>query len=144
VKPVDQDRFAKRCDKCPGFHANGNCASAVIASILELPLSEVPYFVEAKHGWWPWLEEWLERRGYEIEVVARENLPPGPVYASGTSPRGFSHAVVWEGGPNGRVVHDPHFTRAGLAGDPTMFAVIRPAKERCIGCGRGRDEPRQA
>lgn len=133
------ERFAEKCACCGKIKKNGDCASAVIASLMELPLSEVPFFAESKHGWWFWLNEWLERRGWVIEHVKRADLPMAPVWASGKSPRGFEHAVVWEGGPNGRVVHDPHPSRAGIS-DPGDFHVLRPATKVCAGCGR-EDEP---
>lgn len=129
-------RFAANCTACGQCSQHGDCASAVIASLLDLPLSEVPFFVEANHGWWWWLEEWLDKRGLELEHVERENLPAGPVYCEGKSPRGFMHAVVWEGGPNGKVVHDPHPSRAGVA-EPLRFKVIKPAAKLCGACGRG-------
>lgn len=48
-----------------------------------------------------------------------------PVSAGGESPRGdFDHAIV---ACNGRLLHDPHPTRAGLAGDgPTTIDLFVP------------------
>ena len=53
MKPVDQTRFG-----CPG----GNCYQAVIASILELDLEEVPDFMNMGSGMTEALYKWCSER----------------------------------------------------------------------------------
>jgi hypothetical protein len=60
VKPVDQTTFG-----APG----GNCFSACVASLLEIPLSEVPYFmgdgpIEQEYDWFNPFLAWLRERGW--------------------------------------------------------------------------------
>lgn len=103
----------------------GDCQRAVIASLLDLPLSEVPHFLaESDHtafGFYSLIEDFLDACGFEMAWNATPiyHLRTGQdVYhqISGPSPRGEGvwHAVV---GLNGSIVHDPHPSRAGLLGD---------------------------
>lgn len=93
----------------------GNCGSAVIASILELPLREVPSFHGNDGEWFRKLWDFLKTRGMQPETYARSVLPVNAyAYVSGMGPRGFRHACVWWGGPEGRIVHDPHPAGGGL------------------------------
>lgn len=108
--PVFQNKFG---------HPEGNCGGAVVASILELPLAEVPPLKGEDGKWFAVLWQFAQKHGYQIEVYARSVLPPyAYAYVSGMGPRGWRHACVWWGGPNGRIVHDPHPDGAGLVTDP--------------------------
>lgn len=107
MKPVMQTTFGEE---------KGNCLSACIASILELPIEEVPNFCEEdREDWWRSCWTWLYSRGYVgIEV----SIQPGvlsPVWheyciLSGEGPRGCHHAVVGraKGYQGFEYVHDPH------------------------------------
>jgi len=117
VIPVDQTRFGS-----PG----GNCLAACVASLLELPLADVPQL-----GPTTWLDDlgaWLLKRGlypicFKIDAPWR---PTGLYILAGKSPRGdFLHAVVARGD---EVVHDPHPSRAGVLShvDVTLFVPIDP------------------
>jgi hypothetical protein len=119
--PVTQDVFGP----------NGNCMAACIASILELPLKEVPNFAEhnykADGSAWRNAMQFLYDRGlilvghHMFEVGAKlpdfDALPEhlkncGPYYLQcGPAERGFEHCTV---GWRGKVIHDPHPSRAGL------------------------------
>ena len=44
---------------------HGNCMQAAIASLLELPLEEVPHFLEHGHMWFEVFYEFLKKNGYE-------------------------------------------------------------------------------
>jgi hypothetical protein len=103
----------------------GDCFRACVASILELPISEVPHFAQLTHGsssaaFWNMAYDWLEERGYEYTFCSRVNRPGRDKaefhMLTGLSPRGNGtyHCVVAQGGV---IVHDPHPTHAGLAGD---------------------------
>lgn len=126
--PVTQDIFGER----------GNCLAASIASILELPLSEVPNFQDfnfnpdgTENGnWYREIWKFLLPRGYNLwyrygtagELPAMmEGALPYHIIA-GLGPRGYMHATV---GLNGVIVHDPHPSRAGLV-TITDFGFLVP------------------
>lgn len=107
MKPVDQTQYA-------GEGAGGNCVQASLASILELSLSAVPHFLETADRPEEWelaFMDWLEERG--IGYIRREGewVFDGYYLASGPSPRGVSHMVVYH---DGKLAHDPHPSRAGI------------------------------
>jgi hypothetical protein len=138
VKPVDQTTFGS-----PG----GNCLSACIASLLELPIDYVPYFgppdrVGTGEEWMANIARWLVPRGFYLIVL--EYMPDAPVpglhIQGGMSERGLKHAVIAEGS---RIVHDPHPSRAGLTRpedvqilvplDPARVAMPGPRGHDCNG-----------
>lgn len=101
----------------------GDCLSACLASVLELPLGDVPRFceIEDPDAWGPAIDDWLAPMGlYFVEVgwsewFAAEVLPrAGWHLVAGLSPRGHRHSVV---GYAGRLVHDPH---PDVAGEPKL------------------------
>lgn len=97
----------------------GNCMQAVIASIFELPLSDVPNFIELDDWIRPY-KKFFKDRGYDYGIIS--NMPKdhikkalkydggvnGYFYASVSSKTfdGVSHAVVIDS--NLTVVHDPN------------------------------------
>lgn len=112
----------------------GDCFRACIASILELPLDDVPHFVqigltphpddpqplaEGNSDWWYYLRDWLRPRGLiYFDIPAGEDAPDALISAlgyhtiTGLSPRGdWQHVVVGRGG---EIVHDPHPEGGGL------------------------------
>jgi RNase P/RNase MRP subunit p29 len=104
VIPVDQTRFTV---------PEGDCFNACVASLLELPLAEVPHFC-SHDDWWSYFNGWLEARGlYAINFQLTNNWRPEGLYIlNGRSPRGtYNHSVV---ALRDRVVHDPHPSRAGI------------------------------
>ncbi len=114
MKPVDQDRFGTD---------EGNCLHACIASLLELPLTDVDFPLAVQGNWVRPMQDWLAARGFFYSETPAKGVPyfwlPGPLcILCGPSPRlptPFQHAVV--GRVNGyahEVVHDPHPSRAGL------------------------------
>lgn len=132
MKPVDQTVFT-----VPG----GNCFSACVASMLELPLDEVPYFMgtwdEPEGAWWHRFTAWLGARGWSAVMFAIGSGYPAPgqlCILGGRSPRDLLtaeerraagvelpdgetllHVVVGRGTADGvEVVHDPHPSRLGL------------------------------
>ena len=111
----------------PEIGQYGDCQRAVIASLLDLPISEVPHFLQDAGGdpciYWDSIQAFLHKHGYAWLVVpARSGAAffgeTCPIYheISGPSPRGngVMHAVV---GMDGRVVFDPHPDGTGLAGE---------------------------
>lgn len=126
LTPVDQAVEGIGPDGKP----RGDCLSASVATILDLPTSAVSLFTGSS---WPaqvaQLNEWLAPRGLVASVSSTP--PAGPSVAKGPSPRFTSvdHCVV---AVDGRIVHDPHSSRAGLRGPATAYLSIVP-----VGAARG-------
>lgn len=124
MKPVDQEFI-----NIPGVQY-GDCQRACIASLLELPIAEVPHFLAIAEGdpetFWELLYEFCESKGYQYHpwFTARqmelEDDLDGYCVISGPSPRGggILHAVI---GRYDQVVFDPHPSKTGLSGDPSEW-----------------------
>lgn len=113
----------------PEIGQYGDCQRAVIASLLDLPMSKVPHFIQIANNdpamFWEELQKFCRSKGYvylATDVPAYAWGDDGDVYheISGPSPRGNGvfHAVV---GKNGQIAFDPHPSRAGLAGEPSEW-----------------------
>jgi len=154
MKPVDQA-------------SDHDCLRACIASIFELLPGEVPQFGAAAIGTERAslaqdedLRNWLSLRGIGLLHVTNPKIvfaqggksaqcPWGYCVAGGKSPRGdWDHAIVYDardGEP--KMVHDPHPSRAGFAGDPsyfTCFLLEDPGllKRRFeVGASQGKEAP---
>jgi hypothetical protein len=101
-------------DTGPG---TGNCLQAAVASLLDLPLEEVPHFI--LHSDWE-VRFWtfMEDHGYTVRQVL---AGPGVTgIAVGPTVRGTFHAVVMA---DGEVVWDPHPSRHGLLRVAHVYAV---------------------
>ena len=108
MKPTHQTIF-----KVP----EGNCVQACVASILELPLDEVPNFI-LEDDWFAALREFVATFGMAVvdlyfegrHWTTRGRHPVvdrwGDIYwmAGGDGPRGIKHCVVYCGS---EMVHDP-------------------------------------
>lgn len=107
----------------------GDCWKACIASLLDLPMESVPHFAELGDTWWEATQEFIEtqKAGHELrwwEDILAVNVGSEFLIASGPSPRGdFQHAVIVDRA--GQLVHDPHPSRAGLAGPASTFFGLR-------------------
>lgn len=124
MTPVDQ-QFTNR----PEIGQFGDCQRAVIASLLDLPIEQVPHFLQEAEGesdpYWTGMQTFLRKFGFAFLENNRAWSffgDEGDIYhqISGPSPRGngLYHAVV---GCNGQIVFDPHPSRAGLVGDPAEW-----------------------
>jgi hypothetical protein len=115
--------------------AIGDCFPCCIASILELPRSEVPHVYDGEgftdetgEVGMKRLQDWLAPRGmYYLEFgITAESLPDWSKFLnchyvfSGISPRGFRHATV---GYNGELAHDPHPSRDGVLPDDGRYSL---------------------
>ena len=121
MKPVDQDKFVASEDADP--RVMGNCMQAAAASMMEVPLDEVPHFAAQGDAWWSSFVEWHAERGYAVEIFTtpvRDRIG----YVTGKSPRGdFWHLVI---GDHERVLHDPHPSRDGIAEAPMEWWYLLP------------------
>jgi hypothetical protein len=98
----------------------GNCQQAVVASVLGLPIEDVPNFNECR-GFWNGYHAFLKSRGF-IDVELPNNRCPDCFYlAYGKSPRGVLHAVVYHGG---NLAHDPHPSRAGIIAVDEVHLIV--------------------
>lgn len=124
MKPVDQTQFF---DKDKG--TNGNCQQAALASLLELPLDDVPNFMEqhkaCKGHFWELFFDFVRSKGFEpYERYATKDGAPtfrGYYLAYGPSSRGVSHAVVYK---DGQLAHDPHPSRDGIKAVETICLLV--------------------
>lgn len=110
----------------------GNCFAAAIASIMEVPITEVPnvetLFDVKNVSWHAVMQAWLEDKGYrlsdndsfkrayhdedrELNTFDARYCHNQYYLVSGMSPRGVSHVCIYQ---NGKMVHDPHPTREGI------------------------------
>ena len=102
------------------FGLQGNCMAACLASILDKPLQDIPDFIgilenvpdnERHIVFHDAIDDYLDSIGYERTFhpysTAYNRFSGVDEYyiVTGTSPRGYSHAVVY---CNGKPYHDPH------------------------------------
>jgi len=134
MKPVVQTKFED----------GANALDACIASVLELPLEQVPHFNGEGADWVLALDQFVRRFGCSPVVIEQQALRYicwlSDVYsiASGRSERGDMHSVVWLGN---KMVHDPHPDRTGLMGDPlsfTLFVMLDPARTDSVSVVSGK------
>lgn len=101
------------------FGSTGNCMSACLASIFEVPLGEVPNFFTVggtePDKWWKTCRDWLRTKGFGVMSLAVDSnilsMYEGIFIVSGKSNRGFEHAVVFK---DGKIIHDPHPSLDGI------------------------------
>lgn len=108
----------------------GNCWQACIASLLDMPIDQVPHFARDEPEWWFYKTCLfvLRQTGYNLGCFNPDfpiTEPGGYVIATGRSPRGdYSHSVILDG-VTGELAHDPHESRAGLEGPPVdVFCFV--------------------
>lgn len=101
----------------------GNCMQASVASILGLPLDEVPHFAETGDAGdvWDAFEEYLLGKGYCVHMLSKNSRPDGLYLATGKSLRGVSHMVVMHGD---KVHHDPHPSKTGLIDIDFVYLLV--------------------
>lgn len=147
MTPVYQDRFGAR---------DGNCFAACIASLLDLPLSEVPNFAaagDADDWWWYAAICWLAERGWWVRTIASvsavdddEHVSEDTLYILGvpsTIHEGLLHAVIGRRvGRRWRIVHDPNPGSAATANPVDVFHLVRysPFETRFAWSARELDE----
>ena len=116
MTPADQTTFGYK--RFP-FRA-GNCLSACVASILDIPTDAVPDFIDKddryEHTWLMRLNAWLAREGLCVWHYSITDLSECADFcdyyiAWGNSVKYNLHAVVAK---RNCIVHDPHPSRTGL------------------------------
>lgn len=134
MKPVMQTKFTTE-----DMTVHGNCHAACIASILELPLEDVPALEDMGHEWSNALSIFLIERGYcwhgtfwatddpdwWQHLTERCKGVDGFYMVWGGSPRAHvkrGHSVVYQ---DGAMVHDPHPDGAGLRGVKSVLMIER-------------------
>ena len=117
----------------------GNCVAACVATVLGIPLAQVPHFIEfgiaygdsedvqtvsSGNNWWAMMLGFLAGRG--LWVVELDKVTDADrhefVLVAGMSPRGVVHQVVYR---EGRLWHDPHPSRDGVL-DVREVLAVRP------------------
>ena len=100
------------------FGDEGNCMSACLAMMLDIPLSSVPNFFDmgdTERQWWNALREWLAE--YNVGIVTTDlkgallHATKGYLIVGGSTERGLEHAVIYK---DGELWHDPHPKGSGL------------------------------
>lgn len=115
------------------FGKSGNCLSACVASILELPLTDVPNFCQMFPDWWGNFQDWLYNKNLcAIEVCLKKGCLIGSqgcmCILSGISPRSVGlHCIVARTSFSGfEYVFDPHPDDSFLIGEPTHALFLVP------------------
>ena len=121
MTPVDQSKLHD-----PDNGIMGDCWRACVASILDLPLGDVPELESASDPY-DTLSRWACLRGCYLLGFEPGNPPFGYSIAVGPSPRGKNrfHCCIAK---DGEIVFDPHPDRTGLK-EIHRFEVIRNAHE---------------
>ena len=128
--PINQTQFA-------GQGVGGNCVQACVASLLELPVEDVPHFLEiaaSPDEWELAYEDWLESRGLVNLRFEYHHIFEGFYLATGPSVRGVNHMTVFY---DGELAHDPHPSKSGLV-QVTRTRILVPRDiARWIGPAHG-------
>ena len=115
----------------------GNCVSACVATILDIPLERVPHFVEYGlelgdepegkvsngNAWWAMMLGFFYAWEYtlvELDSVETSEDPWEYLLVAGQTSRGVLHQVVYRAGA---LWHDPHPSREGLTSIVEVLAV---------------------
>lgn len=136
MKPVTQTKFTTTDQS-----VHGNCLAACLASLLELPLADVPALEEMGDEWFNAMFQFLNQHGYdylgtkytgpssnrfwwEFLLEAQPGVD-GYFIVGGKSPRAWvtrGHAVIYK---DGVLAHDPHPSCAGLLEVEDVMLIVR-------------------
>jgi len=121
----------------------GNCMQAVVASLFELELNEVPNFIELGEEWFMEMWDFYRERGYglmcfdpkgDIELTKKVLAHDGGVNGywdasvkSQTFDDGSTHAVVIDKDMN--IVHDPNPNQRALKLKPEDILMVYTVKD---------------
>ena len=111
----------------------GNCTESCIASILDLPIEEVPDFhkdltrpgeetsSDEIREFWRRIEDFLQSKNRIMMTIPLNWVPPVYYLASGNTVRDTHHMVIMR---DSRIFHDPHPSRAGLSNITHKWLII--------------------
>lgn len=133
MKKVLQDKFGA---------GTGNCFAACLASILEIPLSDID-FIATDEEWLEKTNNYLWKYGYmwmeiDLEILMEKNVVPFYKFKNllcvltGKSPRFdcnhcFVAKVTWdESGFTYKELHDPHPDQTYIDGKPKLMGFMIP------------------
>lgn len=143
--PVTQTKVVVR-NSAGYIIQNGNCYAAVIASLMDLPITEVPnvevFYRFDDSPWQETMQAFINLMGYELFSDDRFRVFHDSAYGidngkraeylsyceskyylvSGKSPRGVYHICIYL---NGKLVHDPHPTREGLLSEEIFQELLK-------------------
>lgn len=143
--PVTQTKVVVKNSKGEQV-VHGNCFAAAIASMMELPITDVPnvevFFCSDNNHWQEIMDLFLQLKGWELFTnndfkvfhdgrygVAECNRGEMMRYCedkyylvSGQSPRGVKHICIYQ---NGKLVHDPHPSKDGLLTEEIFQELIK-------------------
>jgi hypothetical protein len=132
VTPIHQTIYAGDPSGVPG-----NCLQAALASMLDLPLTDVPHFVaddvrtDGDLHWWTEMRRWCLDRG--LSIRGDREPEPGECYlGGGPSPRDpvfRSHVAVYR---DGHLEHDPHPDGTGVVEVRTRWTVRPQPREQRV------------
>lgn len=107
----------RRTTQTDTSRGNGNCLQAAVASLLDLPLSQVPHFVR-----WPDWEirfmNFMKEHGTPVTLGPYSGTSTG--IGIGPTIRDTTHAVVLK---DGQMYWDPHPSRDGLLRVTHVYAT---------------------
>ena len=119
----------------------GDCWRAGIASVLGIPIADVPHFLrdnpdqegDTEARWFNATQRWLTERRLAVlwydnpdavRAECRGETSAFPhILVDGYSPRGVRHVVVGDA-ITGEVLHDPHPSRDGLTSVTGAFVLV--------------------
>jgi len=112
------------CAALPYKQALGstNCMQCCVSYMMGLPLENVPDF--ATDGGWERFSDFAEMQGYVAVMLPGNREYESDYLASGTTARGTSHMVVMN---DGKLVHDPHPSNAGLVDVQCVWLLAKRA-----------------
>jgi hypothetical protein len=118
----------------PVIQREDGCYAACLATILGVPLDEVPHpsaWELMQNHWHEYanrVHQWLQQRGYFRVWIPKFWEPAGLSVVHGTSPRAIGHCVV---ACDGRMVHDPYPSGGGLT-EIEGYEVLIPRAELAL------------
>lgn len=133
MTPVHQEFYAKHEGEKPGPGVYGDCFRAALASLLDLPLQEVPHFAKDADGdgalFWCLINHWLSARGqalilsrgFDFTIQQRAGMAPVFHLILGTCADGYPH--VWVA-LSGRLIFDPN---------PSQLAIVTKPEDLVFG-----------
>jgi hypothetical protein len=109
----------------------GDCLRVAVVAALGTPYDETPHFALYRRSWWTVMRMHARTRQLDWTCIWPSDLaeciipPSALMLACGPSPRGpWWHVVVTD--HTGRMVHDPHPSRAGLESIEEFLVLVDP------------------